>query len=247
MRLCHNACISDKEVDGKEGDEDDAATNDTDAAANGAADNDGDNYPIMPPKLKAPLRMPDTEKKIKGESNDDVAAMPPPAPKLPVNFSVDSTDKFLMSYHCKCKQGVADVVFHINSVLRNTGYRVSIAADKKSVSWQRTIQRVCFTKKILQAILKNGYPASSHPAVAYNDVTQEMQEKKVLPEHKLYWGAPQVVPIKWECTGATAIFKRDYPIDYINVDLSRRRNRQCNSVLIIQVEGEGACGDGARG
>jgi hypothetical protein len=65
---------------------------------------------------------------------------------------------------------------------------------------------------------------------------QEMQEKKVRPEHKLYWGAPQVVRIKWECTGATTIIKRDYEIDYVNVDSKGRRNRQCNSVLIVQVK-----------
>ena len=35
-------------------------------------------------------------------------------------------------------------------------YRVSVAADRKSVSWQRAIQSVCFSKKILEAILKNG-------------------------------------------------------------------------------------------
>ncbi len=135
-------------------------------------------YPSLrvptPPKLKAPPWKPGAKKKIKGESNDDVAAMPPPAPKLPVNFSVDSKDKFLVSYHCKGKQDVADVVFHVNGVLRDTDYRVSIAADRMSISWQRAIQSVCFTKKILQAILKNGYSASSHRAVAYDDIAQEM-------------------------------------------------------------------------
>jgi hypothetical protein len=95
---------------------------------------------------------------------------------------------------------------------------------------------MCFSKKILEAILKNGYRASSHRAVAYNDVAQEMQEKKIRPEHKLFWGAPQVVNIKWECTGSTAIIKRNYPIEYIIVDLKGRRNRQCNSVLIVQVK-----------
>jgi hypothetical protein len=84
--------------------------------------------------------------------------------------------------------------------------------------------------------LNNGYSASSHRAVAYDDVAQEMQEKKVRPEHKLFWGAPQVVRIKWECTGATANFKRDYKIDYVKVNSKERRNRQWNSVLIVQVK-----------
>ena len=99
-----------------------------DKAAKDAA-NDNNNYATMPPKLKAPPRKLHAKKKIKGENDDDVAAMPPPTPKRPVSFSVDSTDKFLVSYHCKGKQDVADMVFHVNGVLRNTNYRVSIAAD----------------------------------------------------------------------------------------------------------------------
>ena len=30
----------------------------------------------------------------------------------------------------------------------------------------------------------------------YSQGTKEMQEKKIRPEHKLFWGAPQVVRIK---------------------------------------------------
>jgi hypothetical protein len=44
------------------------------------------------------------------------------------------------------------------------------------------------------------------------------------------------VHIKWECTGATVIIKRDYPIDYVIVDSGKRKNRQRNSVLIFQVK-----------
>ena len=234
--VCRNACISDNEDGGAE-DDDDAADADavTDTAADDAAP-DNDNYANMPPKLKAPPRKPAGAKKTKGDSAAAAATPPPPAPKPPENFSVDSTDKFLVAYHTKGKHDVADVMFHVNGVLRDTDYRVSVAADRQSVSWQRAIHSICFTKKILQAILKNGYSASSHRAVAYDDVAQEMQDKKMRPEHKLFWGTPQVVRLKWECTGATTIIKRDYAIDYVIVDSKKRENRQCNSVLIVQVK-----------
>ena len=86
-----------------------------------------------------------------------------------------------MSYHCKGKQDLADVVFHINGALRDANYYVGVVTDRKSISWQRAIQSVCFKKQILKAILKGGYSASSHRAVAYDDLTQEMQNKKVCP------------------------------------------------------------------
>ena len=239
--VCRNACISDNEEGGAEDDDDaaDADAADADAVTDTAADDaapDNDNYANMPPKLKAPPRKPAGAKKTKGDSAAAAATPPPPAPKPPENFSVDSTDKFLVAYHTKGKHDVADVMFHVNGVLRDTDYRVSVAADRQSVSWQRAIHSICFSKKILQAILKNGYSASSHRAVAYDDVAQEMQDKKMRPEHKLFWGAPQVVRLKWECTGATAIIKRDYAIDYVIVDSKKRENRQCNSVLIVQVK-----------
>jgi hypothetical protein len=73
-------------ADDKEGKDNDtdtdaaAAAADTDAAAdNAAAADDAD--ATMSPKLKAPPRKPGAKKKIKGESDDDVAAMPPPTPK----------------------------------------------------------------------------------------------------------------------------------------------------------------------
>ncbi len=133
-----------------------------------------------------------------------------------MNFSVNLTDKFLVSYHCRGSQNLADVVFHINGVLRaDIDFCVSVATDRKSISWQRTIQTICYTKKILEVILKDSYSASSHRAVAYDDVAQEMQEKKIRPEHKLYWGALQVVRLKCECTSATTTVKRDYEINYV--------------------------------
>ena len=66
--------------------------------------------------------------------------MLPPAPKPPVNFSVDSTYKFLISYHCKGSQDLVDVVFHVNGVLHaDIDYRGSIAIDRKSILWQQAI------------------------------------------------------------------------------------------------------------
>ena len=221
-------------------DDDDAITDDTatsDAASNDDVAPDNDNYTTISPKITPPPRKPaGAKKKMKGESDDDVAAMPPPAPKPPENFSVNSTDKLLVSYHCKGKQDLADGVFHINGAIRDANYRVGVVADRKSISWQRAIQSVCFKKQILKAILKGGYSASSHRTVAYDDVAQEMQDKKMRPEHKLFWGAPQVVRLKWECTGTFLIIKRDYEIDYVIVDSKKRENRQCNSVLIVQVK-----------
>jgi hypothetical protein len=70
-----------------------------------------------------------------------------------VNFSACSTDKFLISYHCEGSQDLADVVFHVNGVLHtDIDYCVSVATERKSISWQHGIKTICFSKKILEAI-----------------------------------------------------------------------------------------------
>jgi hypothetical protein len=51
-----------------------------------------------------------------------------------------------------------------------------------------------------------------------------------------YWGTAQVVCLKWECMDTSTITKRDYPIDFMNVNASGRRNRRCITVLIVKVK-----------
>ena len=63
-----------------------------------------------------------------------------------------------------------------------------------------------------------------HRAVTFDNVTQEMKVKKVLPENKQIWGAPQVMRIKWECMGSFSIIKKDYVIDYVIVDKNNQRS-----------------------
>jgi hypothetical protein len=162
--------------------------------------------------------------------------VPAPATKPPANYSVDSTEKHFILYYVKGKLDVADVVFLVNGVVHDTEYCVTVAADRKSVTLKRGVHSFCFSKKLLKAILGGKYSSSSHRAVAYDDIAQEMQDKNLRPENQHFWGAPQVVRLKWECTGAFVIDKRDYEINYVNVDSKARRNRQCNSVLIVQVK-----------
>jgi hypothetical protein len=221
----------DEDVDDTDADADDA---DADTTVDDAAPEDTD-YATMPPRL---VRKPPTgaKKATKKAESKDVAEVPPPAAKPPVNYSVDSTDNHLVAYYVKGNTDVADVVFFINGVVRDTEYRVTVAADRKSISWTRAVHSICFSKKILKAILGGKYSSSSHRAVAYDDIAQEMQGKNIRPENHLFWGAPQVVRLKWECTGAFKIVKRDYEINYVNVDSRDRKNRQCNSVLIVQVK-----------
>ena len=80
------------------------------------------------------------------------------------------------------------------------------------------LQSICIIKYILKSILKDAYSTLSHRAVTYDDVAQEIKVKKVLNENKQFWGTPQVMHIKWECTGSFSIIKRDYMIDYVVVD-----------------------------
>ncbi len=47
--------------------------------------------------------------------------------------------------------------------------------------------------------------------IAWDDMVQEMEGKKVYPKNRLYWGTPQVVYLKWMCTGTPiAVNKLNY-------------------------------------
>lgn len=160
---------------------------------------------------------------------------PPPAPK-PSIFNISCTDVFGVSYFCEGSQDFAEVTLHVNGVLRDIDYRVSVAPDGKSINYVRAVRSECFTKEVLQSIMGTDYSTTHTRVIAYDDVAQEMLEKKVISESKLYWGEPQVVRLKWECTGTHKIFKGDYAIDYVVRDPSGRKNRQRNTILIVRVK-----------
>ena len=88
---------------------------------------------------------------------------------------------------------------------------MSVSQDGKSVHFVHAVHAVCFSKEVLRSIMGRNYSEMSSRVVAYDDVAQKMQAKKVLPENKLYWGKPQVVRLKWECTGTpeAEVFKGD--------------------------------------
>jgi hypothetical protein len=65
---------------------------------------------------------------------------------------------------------------------------------------------------------------------------QVMFAKKIKYDNTLIWGVPRVVCLKWKCMGTPTIFKRDYPIDNVAVDVNGRRNRQCNTIIIVKLK-----------
>jgi hypothetical protein len=184
----------------------------------------------MPPKKKPAILM------AAAAASAVETVTPPPAAPKPSIFSVNSTDMFGVSYFCEGNQDYAEVAFHINGVLRDVDFRVSVSQDGKSVRFVRAVHAICFSKEVLKSIMKKNYSETSSRVVAYDDVAQKMQAKKVLPENKLYWGDPQVVRLKWECTGTPNVFKGDYAIDYVVRDDSGRKNRQRNTILIVRVK-----------
>ncbi len=68
-----------------------------------------------------------------------------------------------------------------------------------------------------------------------------MFAKKVRPNNKRIWGTTQVMRIKWECTGTPTIIKCNYAIDYVAVDLNRRRNCQHNTIIIVKLKKTKEC------
>ena len=135
----------------------DNAAPDINAAPDKNAAPDHDDYATMPPTTKPIPR----KTAIKRESTEVAAEMPPPAPRVIANFSVNSNGKFLVSYYCEGSHDYVDMAVHINGVLHDGDYRMSIATNGKSVSWQREVQSICFTQNNLNSILEATYSPSS--------------------------------------------------------------------------------------
>ena len=64
----------------------------------------------------------------------------------------------------------------------------------------------------------------------------EMQQKNVRPLNGLFWGEPQVVQLRWKCTGTpTRVDKHDYPTEYRVKDKQEKWHMQCNCIVLVTV------------
>ncbi len=108
--------------------------------------------------------------------------------------------------------------------------------DSLSVSFLRAICSRSFDKKILCKIMGTEYRESSTRLVAWDDTVLEMQAKNVHPVNGLFWGEPQVVRLRWKCTGTpTRVDKHDYPTEYRVKDKQGEWHVQCNCIVIVRV------------
>ncbi len=84
--------------------------------------------------------------------------------------------------------------------------------------------------------MKNHYHEGSARIFAWDDMVQEMEGRKVHPKNGLYWGTPQVVHLKWKCTGTPIVVnKLNHPMTY-RVKISGKWQMQCGCITLITVQ-----------
>jgi hypothetical protein len=84
--------------------------------------------------------------------------------------------------------------------------------------------------------MMDNYHEDSARIIAWDDTVQEMEAKKVHPNNGLYWGTPQVVYLKWNCTGnPIAVNKLNYQMPY-RVKIHGEWHMLCNCIMLITVQ-----------
>ncbi len=84
--------------------------------------------------------------------------------------------------------------------------------------------------------MKDNYHEGSACVIAWDDMVQEMEAKKVHSKNGLFWGTPQVVYLKWKCTGTPiADDKLDYQTPY-HGKICGEWHVQCNCIVLISVQ-----------
>ncbi len=169
-----------------------------------------------------------------GETDHD---LPPPAvKKIPKPFHLDVHDGGVVAYYNKGGTDFAEVAMHVNGVLPKGACRMRLAEDGMSVTWQRSILQVCFTKEHLRAIMKNDYNPSHNRVVAYDNVAQQMGREKVTPDAAgLFWGGAQIIPLTFKATGTPKVTRIRYPIGEY-AERNGKSYLQCNSIYYCKVQ-----------
>jgi len=92
--------------------------------------------------------------------------------------------------------------------------------------------RVCLNKERLRGVMGERYSSSSSRVIAYDDATQEMRHNKVSHDAGgQYWGAPQVIRLREECTGTPIESIYPYP-----TKVKIQGHRQYNTLAHCRVQ-----------
>ena len=127
-------------------------------------------------------------------------------PRTEKPFLLDAHDGYIVAYFTEDGLDFAEVEVIVNGVLPEGGYRFEVRPDGMAITWMRAFHRACFSKDHLAQTMRSYFSLSHSRVVAYDNVTEEMKRARVTPDaNKLYWGEPQVVPLKAKATGSPRI------------------------------------------
>ena len=141
------------------------------------------------------------------------------------------------NYYADGAYDYADVVFCVNGTMQTGEYQVRVAEDGLSALFVCAILSHSFDKSILRKIMGAEYRESSSRVIAWDDTALEMQVKNVRPVNGLFWGKPQLVRLRWKCTGTpTAVNKHDYPTKYRVKDKRGEWHAQCNCIVLVTIK-----------
>jgi len=153
----------------------------------------------MPPKTKPAAKTASSEVTV-------VTTAAAKKPRIEKPYLLDVHNGYVVVYYTEDGLDYAEVEIIVNGVLPPNGYRFEVRPDGMAVTWMRAFHRVCFSKDHLQHTMGSSYSLSNNRVTAYDNVTEAMKKARLTPDaSSLYWGEPQVVPLKAKCMGTPKI------------------------------------------
>jgi len=151
-------------------------------------------------------------------------------------YLLDIHDGYVVVYYTEDGLDYAEVEIIVQGVLPANGYRFEVRPDGMAVTWMRAFHRACFSKDHLRHTMGSSFSLSNNRVTAYDNVTEEMKRARVTPDaSNLYWGDPQVVPLKAKCTGTPEINHITYPTGVTASRNGKTHHMQFNSIYYCRV------------
>ncbi len=105
------------------------------------------------------------------------------AKKSIVPYYLDTRDMAIVAYyHNNDGVNYAKVKIHVNSMIQENACRFTLVDDGMSISWQRVISKVCFSKDRLEGVMEDNFLLSRSHVAAYSSVLQCMRHDSFNPD-----------------------------------------------------------------
>ncbi len=153
-------------------------------------------------------------------------------------YGFGTKDVYAVSFDSEGTTDYCVVYLYLTGIVPEGGFNASLSSDGFTISWCRPVDAFLFLMQHLKKIMGDKYSDTHIRVRSFDQVTQAiLEDKNKADAQDLFWGKPQEIHLKNQCTGDVITKMTTYPQrDVPTIRYKSVEHRQFNTIVELKVK-----------